>query len=211
MYRAFQREYAKRGAALGVDQVVSFLKTNYKGREGAVAVFKLANLDYPAPKKRTCVVVLLCIFERVLLLFFIYRACFLCICTPIGEPHAFIREATDQELFVRNVLAMPSLTRRRLKHPPRIPTPPTHCHHPRRPTRLHVIPMHARPSLFAAKPVIYRGPCVSRQGLRVRTHRAPAAMNSSEKKTQCRRPTGRTTATAPVLRGLVRPPFVPGC
>ena len=27
MYRAFQREYAKRGAALGVDQVVSFLKT----------------------------------------------------------------------------------------------------------------------------------------------------------------------------------------
>jgi len=51
MYRAFQREYAKRGAALGVDQVVSFLKTKYKGRGGAVADYKLANLDYPAPKK----------------------------------------------------------------------------------------------------------------------------------------------------------------
>jgi len=35
--RAFQREYDKRGAALGVEQVVSFLKAKYKGKGGAVA------------------------------------------------------------------------------------------------------------------------------------------------------------------------------
>jgi len=51
MYREFQREYAKRGAALGVYQVVSFLKTKNTGRGGALAVYKSANLDYPAPKK----------------------------------------------------------------------------------------------------------------------------------------------------------------
>ena len=47
-YRAFQREYLKRGAALGVEQVVSFLKAKYKGKGGAVAAYKLANVDYPA-------------------------------------------------------------------------------------------------------------------------------------------------------------------
>jgi len=50
IYRAFQEEYAKRGAALGVGQVVSFVKAKYKGRGGAVAVYKLAQVDYPAKK-----------------------------------------------------------------------------------------------------------------------------------------------------------------
>jgi len=50
IYREFQEEYAKRGAALGVGQVMSFVKAKYKGRGGAVAVYKLAQVDYPAKK-----------------------------------------------------------------------------------------------------------------------------------------------------------------
>jgi len=51
MYRKFQPEYSNRGASLGVDRVVSFLKTKYKGRGGAVAVYKQDNLDYPTTKQ----------------------------------------------------------------------------------------------------------------------------------------------------------------
>jgi len=51
IYRAFQVEYAKRGAAVGVEKVVSFVKVKYKGRGGAIAVHKLASQDYPASKK----------------------------------------------------------------------------------------------------------------------------------------------------------------
>jgi len=50
IYRELQEEYAKRGAALGVGQVVSVVKPKYKGRGGAVAVYKLAQVDYPANK-----------------------------------------------------------------------------------------------------------------------------------------------------------------
>ena len=55
IYRAFQVEYSKRGAGLGVERVVSFVKSKSKGRGGAIAVYKLANQDYPASKKGVCV------------------------------------------------------------------------------------------------------------------------------------------------------------
>jgi len=49
--RAFQVEYSKHGAGLGVERVASFVTSKYKGRGWAIAVYKLANQEYPASKK----------------------------------------------------------------------------------------------------------------------------------------------------------------
>jgi len=49
IYWAFATEYAKRGAVVGVAQIVSEIKAKYSGRGGAMEVFKLARADYPQP------------------------------------------------------------------------------------------------------------------------------------------------------------------
>jgi len=47
IYLAFASEYGKRGAAVGVETIVSDIKAKYAGRGGAIEVFKLARADYP--------------------------------------------------------------------------------------------------------------------------------------------------------------------
>lgn len=49
IYRAFNAEFALRGAAVGVDVIVKELKDKYRGIRGSGAVYKQAAIDYPKP------------------------------------------------------------------------------------------------------------------------------------------------------------------
>lgn len=49
IYRAFNAEFALRGAAVGVDVIVKELKDKYRGIRGSSAVYKQAAIDYPKP------------------------------------------------------------------------------------------------------------------------------------------------------------------
>lgn len=52
IYRAFSTEIAQRGATVGDEGIVKEVKAKYRGiKGGSSALYKQANIDFPAPKQ----------------------------------------------------------------------------------------------------------------------------------------------------------------